>query len=80
MSLFDYLGGLGGAGSGLVPPQYLEKQSASSMAYMPNLKQRLELAVQQAEERLQAIREAKEIFDRNPDIEKLLNIMQSGHF
>ena len=77
MSLLDTLGGVGG---GLVPQQYLDKQCASSMAYMPNLKQRLELAVQQAEERLLAVKEAKEIFDRNPDIERLLDIMQRGHF
>ena len=76
MSLFD---GIGGAGSGLVPPQYLAQQQ-TGMAYMPNLKQRLELAVQQAEERLLAVKEAKDIFDRNPDIERLLDIMQRGHF
>ena len=47
---------------------------------LPTLKQRLELAVKEAEERLTAIREARDIFARNPDIEKLLDIMQRSHF
>ncbi len=44
------------------------------------LKSRLEHAVRDAEERLKDAKEAKEIFDRNPDLEKLLNIMQKGRF
>jgi hypothetical protein len=54
--------------------------SEAKMAQMPSLRQRLELAVKQAEEKLQAVREAKEIFDRNPDVERLLDIMQRSHF
>ena len=50
------------------------------MARMPTLKQRLEMAVQQAEEKLAAVKRAKEIFDKNPDLEELLNIMQRSHF
>ena len=49
--------------------------------YPPTLKQRLETAVLQAEERLRAVKEAKELFDKNPGIEKLLDIMlQKGLF
>ena len=46
----------------------------------PNIKERLNLAVKQAEERLKAVKEAREIFEKNPDLEKLLNIMQRGLF
>jgi len=50
------------------------------MARMPTLRERLDLAVAQAEERLAAVKEAREIFDRNPDVEKLLDLMQRAHF
>ena len=50
------------------------------MAMTPTLKQRLEGAVNRAEEQLAAAKEARELFDRNPDIEKLLNLMQRGLF
>ena len=52
----------------------------AKMARMPTLKERLDLAVTQAEERLSAVKEAREIFSRNPDIEKLLDLMQRSHF
>jgi len=52
----------------------------TKMAYQPNLKQRLELAVQQAEKKLADVKRAKEIFDKNPELEELINIMQRGHF
>ena len=39
---------------------------------LPTVKQRLETAILQAEERLRAVKEAKEIFDNNPDVERLL--------
>lgn len=44
------------------------------------LKLRLDAAVVQAKERLRAVEEARDIFNRNPDLEKLLNIMQKGLF
>ena len=50
------------------------------MASQPTLQQRLDLAVSQAEERLEAVKEARDILARNPDLEKLLNIMQRSHF
>lgn len=50
------------------------------MARMPTLKERLDLSVKQAEERLAAVVRARAIFERNPDLEELLNIMQKNHF
>lgn len=59
-------------------PSYYASQE--KMARMATLKERLDLAVRQAEERLAAVKEAREIFERNPDIERLLDIMQRSHF
>lgn len=47
---------------------------------MPTLAQRIDGAVRSAEERLAAVKEASEILARNPDLERLLNIMQRNHF
>ena len=44
------------------------------------LQERLDIAVRQAEEHLKVVTEAREIFTRNPDLEKLLNLMQRGLF
>jgi hypothetical protein len=52
----------------------------AKMAHMPNMKERLELAVVQAEARLKDAKRAKEIFEKHPELEELLNIMQRGHF
>ena len=54
--------------------------TSPSMARMPTLKERLSLAVKQAEDQLKVAQEAKEIFDRNPDLERLLDLMQKGRF
>jgi len=54
--------------------------SSPKMALMPTIKQRLDLAVQQAEDRLTAVKRARELFEKNPDLEELLNIMQRAHF
>lgn len=59
---------------------YYAMQQNVKMASMPTLRQRLDMAVKQAEERLTAVKEAKEIFDRNPDVERLLDLMQRSHF
>ena len=64
--------GFGGYDSAKVP--------TASMARLPTMKERLELAVLQAEERLAKVKEARDIFTRNPDLERLLEIMQSAHF
>lgn len=47
---------------------------------IPMLKDRIDAAVAQAEARLAAAKEAREIFKRNPDIERLLDIVQKGLF
>lgn len=52
----------------------------AKMARQPTLQERLDLAVAQAEDRLAKVKEAREIFSRNPDIERLLNLMQSNTF
>lgn len=54
--------------------------SPAKMAIQPNMKQRLELAVKQAEDRLAAVKEAQTIFEKNPDLERLLDLMQRNHF
>lgn len=52
----------------------------AKMCNVPTLKVRLETAVRQAEEKLAAVKRAKEIFDKHPDLEEILNIMQRSHF
>ena len=64
-------------GGGLIPVPY---PSEAKMASVPTIAQRLDMAVKQAEERLKAAKRAKELFEKNPDLEELLNIMQRGHF
>lgn len=56
------------------------EQAQMKMVSQPTLQQRLDSAVKQAEERLEAVKKAREIFQRNPDMETLLNIMQRGLF
>lgn len=69
----DFDNGIGGA---MQPAGY----ASEKMARMPTLKDRLALAVSQAEEKLAAVKRAQEIFEKNPDLEELLNIMQRSHF
>jgi hypothetical protein len=66
-----------GYGGGSYP---MEEQAQAKMARMPTMKERIELAVVQAEDRLAKAKRAKELFEKNPDLEELLNIMQGGHF
>ena len=47
---------------------------------MPTLRDRLDRAVADAQARLKVVEEARAIFDRNPDMERLLELMQEGHF
>ena len=54
--------------------------SEVKMASIPTVRQRFELAVAQAEEKLAAVKRARELFDKNPDLEELLDIMQRAHF
>ena len=73
MSDYDGLVGGGNAGYPVGYPQ-------EKMVRAPTLQERLDMAVKSAEERLAAVKEAREIFQRNPDLEKLLNVMQRGLF
>lgn len=59
---------------------YDSPSTSARMANMPTLKQRLDLAVQQAEEKLADVKRARALFEKNPDLEELLNIMQRGRF
>jgi hypothetical protein len=52
----------------------------AKMVRAPTIQERLDMAVKNAEERLAAVKEARDIFSKYPDIEKLLNIMQRGMF
>ena len=74
----DPIGGLYG-GTSSAPMSYAN-QEQMKMAQMPTMKQRIELAVTQAEEKLAAVKRAREIFNAHPELEELLNIMQRMHF
>lgn len=64
----------------LMPTQYAADECEAKMVRMPTMKDRLEFAVKQAEEKLAQAKRARELFDRNPDLEELLNIMQRANF
>lgn len=51
-----------------------------AMVRMPTMQERLDLAVKDAEDRLSKVKEARDIFARNPDIERMLDIMQNARF
>ena len=57
-------------------PSYIGQK----MARMPTCRERIDLAVKQAEDRLAKVKEAQEILSRHPDLERLLDIMQQAHF
>ena len=65
---------------GLANGTLVQPTGVSKMLRMPTLKSRLEEAVRNAEQRLAEARRAREIFDKHPELEELLNIMQRGHF
>lgn len=67
-------------GTSLQNMQPLGYNETAKMEYQLTLKQRLDHAVIQAEERLKAVSRAREIFEKNPDLEELLNIMQKSYF
>lgn len=67
-------GSIGGAMQAYYP------DTTAKMVSVPNMKQRLALAVKQAEDQLAAVREAQEIFEKNPDLERLLDLMQRNRF
>jgi len=58
----------------------LQGQSEAYGKQMMTMATRLSLAVAEAEKRLADAKRAKEIFEKNPDLEELLSIMQRMHF
>lgn len=64
----------------LMPCTTAGSAMSERMIATPSLKTRLENAVRQAEERLIEARHARELFDKHPDLEEILNIMQKGRF
>lgn len=74
--MYDRENGL--IGAGFASNQAMQMQNA--LGTVPTIQQRIALAVQQAEERLAAVKRAQELFEKNPDLEELLNIMQRAHF
>lgn len=64
-------------GDSLIGRDYPED---AKMVRQATIKNRIEMAVNQAEERLAAVKRAKEILDKNPELEELLDIMQRSHF
>lgn len=67
-------------------PDYLDapypnaSMAETKMARMPTLKERLDMQVKDAEDRLRDAKRAREILDKNPEMEELMNIMQKGRF
>lgn len=78
MDGFDSLGG-NSVGGYAASEQYAMQQNVK-MASVPTMAQRIDMAVKQAEDKLAAVKRAKELFAKNPDLEELLNIMQRAHF
>lgn len=54
--------------------------SKAGQCRQPTLQERLDMAVTEARARLIEAEEARDILSRNPDLERLLNIMQKGRF
>ena len=73
---------LGSGGNTPTTGQYYDVNSALEAKQIgyPSLQQRLDGAVREAEARLAEAKEARDILSRNPDLERLLNIMQRGRF
>ena len=55
-------------------------QMETKSVRMPTLKERLDMQVKDAEDRLRDAKRAREILDKNPEMEELMNIMQKGRF
>jgi ABC-type branched-subunit amino acid transport system ATPase component len=60
--------------------QQLAYTGQQQLARMPTMAERLKLAVEQAEDKLAKAKRAKEIFEAHPELEELMNILQSGNF
>lgn len=44
----------------------------------PNIRERIELAVEKAKSQLADAQRMQELFDKNPDLEELVNLMNKG--
>lgn len=53
-----------------------QSMASEKMAHMPTMRQRLKYAVENAKKQLEDAQRAYEIFDKNPDLEELINILQ----
>jgi hypothetical protein len=58
----------------------IEPYDSPKMVRMPTMKERLELAVKEAEMKLANAKEARALFDKNPDLERLLDLLQRSNF
>ncbi len=70
--------GLVGQGPMTETNQYYD--SSKIVGQRMTMKVRLEMAVAEAEKKLADVKRAKEIFEKNPDLEELLNIMGRSNF
>lgn len=69
-----------GAGSAEID-RFAGNQSAMlNKAIQPTLRQRLQAAEAEATRKLKTIQEARELLDRNPDMEKLTDLLGRFHF
>ena len=57
-------------------PQAIEAKSIGN----PSMKVRLDIAIARAEKQLMDAKRAKEIFEKNPELEELINLMNSQRF
>lgn len=62
------------------PAQSYGGNQLMKLSREPNMAERLDLAVERAEKQLADAKEAREIFQRNPDLEKLINLMNRNSF
>jgi hypothetical protein len=61
-------------------PPYYDGPSLTKDARQATHRQRLEMSITNAEDRIAKLKEARELLDRYPDLERLLDIMQQSHF
>ena len=60
--------------------QQLMAGSLGATARMPSIRERAAHAVVQAESHLATVKEALALLDKNPDLERLIDLMQRAHF
>lgn len=52
----------------------------SNPVIVPTLKERLGIAVTNAENQLKVAKEARDILDKHPELERLIDLLQIGRF